>query len=105
EMIIRRENRFHKSAVLYLKDVSQAIRVGFIRATEAEIALSGVLRTDVAQHLPELACRFGVLGRRRLDLKRVVGKVGYFQVNHQLAAIGVWVGSHASIADRREGFQ
>src|SRR5260370_17516793 len=74
EMIIRRENRFHKTAVLYLKDVPQAIRVGFVRTKEAEIALPSVFRKDVPHHLPKLATRLLGLGPTRLDINRVVGK-------------------------------
>jgi len=50
-VIVRRGNGLHKRAVLYLKNVPKAIRIGLVGAEEAEIALFGVSPEDVTQHL------------------------------------------------------
>ena len=66
----------HKAAVLDLKDITQAIGVGFVRTEQAKVGLPGVAEKDVAQQFAKLARRFMPFGRRMVNREGVVAKSG-----------------------------
>src|SRR5437870_13007245 len=73
-MIVTRDERFHRRAILDGKDVPEAIRIGLVRAEETEILLPGVSRKGVSQQLVELASRVVARGCRAGHFKISVRK-------------------------------
>src|SRR5947209_2318424 len=99
-MIVNREKRLHRTAILYGKDIPEAIRIGLVGTEETEILLAGVSLKDVSHHLAELASGLMALGRRLCNFQRIVCKGWQIQINQKLATIGMWIGSHATITSR-----
>src|SRR5579864_8711749 len=97
DMIVNRDNGFHRTAILDRKDIPEAIRIGLVRAEEAEVLLPGVSCKRVSQQLAELACRLMALGCRPGHINRIVSKGWQIQIDQERAAIGMWIGSHATI--------
>ena len=97
DMIIKRDDWFHRTSILDRKDISKAIRIGLVRTEQAEVLLPGVSRKRVSQHLAELARRLMALGCRSGHFKGIVSKGWQVQIDQEFAAIGTWVGSHATI--------
>src|SRR6266852_5235454 len=96
-MIVNRDDRFGRTAILYGEDIPETIRIGLVRTEKAEVLLPGVSRKRVSQHLAELASRLMALRRRLGHFKRIVSKWRKIQINQEIAAIGMWIGSHATI--------
>src|SRR2546423_4276768 len=97
DMIVCRDDRCHRTAILNSKDVPETIRIGFVRTEETEILLLGVSRKGISQQLAELASRLVALGRRPGYFHRVVRKGRQIQVDQELATISMGIGSHATI--------
>src|SRR6266487_2047495 len=79
-MIVSRDDWFCRTAILYGKDIPQAIRIGLVRTEETEISLIGTSLKGVSQQLAELAGRFMTLRRRLAHFQRVVRKGRQIQV-------------------------
>src|SRR5579864_1874254 len=97
DMIVNRDDGLHQTAILDRKNIPEAIGIGLVRAEEAEILLPGVSRKRVSQQLAELARRLMALGGRFGHINRIVSKGWQIQIDQERAAIGVWIGSHATI--------
>src|SRR6266700_6000242 len=98
EVVITSNDGFYPAAVLDLEDVAQAIRVGFVRAEEPEVALLFVAREDVAHHFAELTRGLVMLGGRLFHVDGIVGERRQVQVNQQLAAVGRWGGAYTPLS-------
>src|SRR5437868_14792124 len=96
-MIVNRDDRSHRSAILHRKDISETIRIGLVRTEEAEVLLLGVSRKRVSQQLAELARRLMALRCWLGHVKRIVSNGRQIQVDQHLAAIDMWICSHATI--------
>src|SRR2546421_5532827 len=96
-MIVTRDDRFHRRAILDGKDVPEAIRIGLVRTEETEILLPGVSRKGVSQQLAELASRLVALGCRAGHFQSIVRKRRQIEVDQELASIGMGIGSHATL--------
>src|SRR5271154_360829 len=83
-MIVNRDDRFRRTAILYGKDIAEAIRIGLVRTEKAEVLLPGVSRKRVSQHLAELARRLMVLVGRPGHFERIVSKGGQIQIDQEL---------------------
>src|SRR5436305_13128102 len=83
-MIVNREKRLHRTAILYGKDIPESIRIGLIRTEETEILLAGVSLKDVPHHLAELASRLMALGRGLCNFQRIIRKGRQIQIDQQL---------------------
>ena len=96
-MIVNRDDRSHRSAILHRKDISETIGIGLVRTEEAEVLLPGVSRKRVSQQLAELARRLMALRCWLGHVKRIVSNGRQIQVDQHLAAIDMWICSHATI--------
>src|SRR5438045_8651498 len=83
-IIVARDDRSHCSAILYRKDIPEAIGIGLVRAEEAEVLLAGICRKHIAHHLAELASRLMTLYRRPGHVKRVVSNGWHVQIGQEL---------------------
>src|SRR6266849_10778608 len=63
-MIVNRDDRFGRTAILYGEDIPETIRIGLVRTEKAEVLLPGVSRERVSQQLAELTSRLMALRRR-----------------------------------------
>src|SRR5215469_2498426 len=102
DMIVNQDDGFHRTAILNRKDIPEAIRVGLVGTEEAEVRLPGISGKRVSQQLAELARRLMALCSRPGHLKRIISEWRQIQIDQQLAAIGVWIGSHAASTCRRQ---
>src|SRR2546425_4130601 len=96
-MIVNRDDRFGRTAILYGEDIPETIRIGLVRTEKAEVLLPGVSLKGVSQQLAELASRLMALRRRPGHFKRIVSKGRQIQIDQELSAIGMRIGSHATI--------
>src|SRR5438093_13198547 len=97
DMIIKRDDWFHRTSILDRKDISKAIRIGLVRTEEAEVLLPGVSRKRVSQQLAELARRLMALRCWLGHFKRIVSNGRQIQVDQHLAAIAMWICTHTTI--------
>src|SRR6266566_8793182 len=88
DMIVCRDDRCHRTAILNSKDVPETIRIGFVRTEETEILLLGVSRKGISQQLAELASRLVALGCRAGHFQSIVRKRRQIEVDQELASIG-----------------
>jgi len=83
-----------------LEDAREPVRVGLVGAEQAEGLR--VARDHVAEEGAEDAGGFAQRRPRRRDLDRVVPEVGQDEIAQELAAVGVRVGAHPSVAAGRQ---
>src|SRR6266568_4544977 len=97
-MVVARQYLLDETAILDLEDAAEAVGIGLIGTEDAEILLLLVLCIDIAQHAPELAGRFVALAARLFHRNGIARKIWNVEVYHELAAVGMWVGSHTPLA-------
>src|SRR5947209_19259650 len=97
KMIVDGDNFFYPGAILYIEKIPKTIRIGLVWTEETEIPLLGVSRKHISHHLAELTSRLMALCRRFGDFNRIVCKWRNIQINQQLSAISVRIGTHTTV--------
>jgi hypothetical protein len=89
-------------AVGDFKDRAEQVRQRLIRSEDAEIARLLIQLHDISQELAEHHRILPVHRAGRRDMHRMIAEVRHFQIVQQNAPVGVGIGAHSPIADRRQ---
>jgi len=84
-----------RATVRHLEHGGPAIRRGFVRAEDAEVACVGVELEHIADKLTLDACAFGLHDSGLLNLYRVISEIRYSKGVKKYPSIGMRVRSHA----------
>ena len=102
QVVVPRNRLRHPGAVGDLEHVLPAVRVALVGTEEAEVPGVHVELHHVAEEPPHDPRRLGSDGAGCGYLHGIVAEIGQAQVAEKQAAVGMWVGAHATAASRRQ---